>query len=115
MNLFRQIASNLVKGPVPGDAAGGGSGGGSETKSESDAALVRRSQEGDYRAFDDLVTTIKSQLPDLKVEIVPGTPPLNRAAPLDITRAKEMLGWEPQFTLEEAFADYVADLRAQMG
>ncbi len=54
MNLFRQIASNLVKGPVPGDAAGGGTGGGSDP--ESDAELVSRSQKGDYSAFDALVT-----------------------------------------------------------
>ena len=54
MNLFRQIASNLAMGPVPGDAAGGGVGGAPDPKT--DAELVRRSQEGDYRAFDALVT-----------------------------------------------------------
>ena len=42
-------------------------------------------------SFDDLVTQIKDQLPDLRVEIVSGTPPVNRAEPLDISRAKEML------------------------
>lgn len=66
-------------------------------------------------SFDELIATIKAQLPDLKVEIVPGTPAVNRALPLDITRAREMLGWEPQYSMEEAFADYVADLKAQMG
>ena len=66
-------------------------------------------------SFDELVATIKAQLPGLKVEIVPGTPPVNRALPLDITRAREMLGWEPQYSMEEAFADYIADLRTQMG
>ncbi|MBK19568.1 MAG: hypothetical protein CMM52_12105 [Rhodospirillaceae bacterium] len=65
-------------------------------------------------SFDDLVSVIKDQLPDLRVEIVPGTPPTNRAAPLDITRAKEMLDWEPEFSMEDAFADYVADLRTQI-
>jgi RNA polymerase sigma-70 factor (ECF subfamily) len=54
MNLFRQIASNLVKGPVPGDAAGGGAGGGPNTKSDSE--LVSQCQGGDYAAFDALVT-----------------------------------------------------------
>jgi|TARA_B110000196_G_scaffold304098_1_gene300540 RNA polymerase sigma-70 factor (ECF subfamily) len=54
MNLFRQIASNLVKGPVSDDAAGGGAGDGSDTVS--DATLVSRCQEGDYAAFDALVT-----------------------------------------------------------
>ena len=51
MNFFRQFASNLVKGPVPGDAAGEG---GPDTPS--DAELVNRCQEGDYSAFDALVT-----------------------------------------------------------
>ena len=55
MNLFRQLASNLVKGPDPGDAAGGG-GGGSDTTELSDAELVTRCQDGDYQAFDALVT-----------------------------------------------------------
>jgi RNA polymerase sigma-70 factor (ECF subfamily) len=41
-------------GPVPGDALGGGSGG--QALEPTDADLVRRSQDGDYRAFDDLVT-----------------------------------------------------------
>jgi len=54
-------------------------------------------------------------LPNLKVEIVPGTPPLNRALALDVTRAREMLNWEPQFSMGDAFADYVADLKTQMG
>jgi UDP-glucose 4-epimerase len=66
-------------------------------------------------SFDELVGAVKAQLPNLRVEIVPGTPPLNRALPLDITRAREMLGWEPQYTMEEAFADYIADLKTQMG
>ena len=54
MNFLRQIASNFVEGPVPGDAAGGGGEGGSATVSDSE--LVRRCQGGDYGAFDTLVT-----------------------------------------------------------
>jgi nucleoside-diphosphate-sugar epimerase len=66
-------------------------------------------------SFDELVAAVRAQLPNLKVDIVPGTPPLNRALPLDITRAREMLDWEPQFSMEDAFADYIADLTTQMG
>jgi UDP-glucose 4-epimerase len=66
-------------------------------------------------SFDELVAAVREHLPNLKVEIIPGTPPLNRALPLDVTRAKDMLGWEPQFTLSEAFADYIADLKSQLG
>lgn len=65
--------------------------------------------------FNELVAAIKAQLPDLRVEIIPGTPPIMRASPLDVTRAREMLGWEPQYSLEDAFADYIADLKTQMG
>lgn len=54
MNFFRQIASNLLMGPVPGDAMGGGAEAGSDQ--ESDVQLVNRSQGGDYTAFDALVT-----------------------------------------------------------
>ena len=58
MNFLRQIASNLLKGPVPaGDAADGGGGGAAPADTEpSDADLVRESQAGDYSAFDALVT-----------------------------------------------------------
>ncbi len=54
MNTFRQLASKLLQGPVSGDAAGGGAGDG--PNAGSDVELVSRSQEGDYRAFDALVT-----------------------------------------------------------
>jgi len=66
-------------------------------------------------SFDDLVAAIKSQLPDLRVEIVPGASPLNRAIPLDIDRARRVLGWMPEFDMDAAFADYIADLKAQIG
>ena len=65
-------------------------------------------------SFEELVALIKDQLPNLRLDIVPGKPPLNRAAPLDINRAKEMLGWEPEFSMQDAFADYIADLKVQL-
>jgi nucleoside-diphosphate-sugar epimerase len=65
--------------------------------------------------FDSLVETIRRQLPRLKVEIVPGTPPVSRDFPLDVSAAARHLGWTPQFTMEEAFADYIADLQAETG
>ena len=54
MNLLRQIASNLVMGPVPGDASGGSGAGGPELQSDSE--LVQLVQGGDFGAFDILVT-----------------------------------------------------------
>lgn len=65
-------------------------------------------------SFDDLVGGIRKHLPDLKVDIVPGTPPINRALPLDCSRAKELLGWAPEFSFDDAFADYIADLKVRM-
>jgi nucleoside-diphosphate-sugar epimerase len=65
-------------------------------------------------SFNNLVAIIKDQLPNLRVDIIPGEPPVNRGAALDITRAKEMLGWEPEFSMADAFADYAADLKAQL-
>ncbi len=65
--------------------------------------------------FDELVDTVKTVLPELNVEIVPGTAPSSRTIPLDVSAAKACLGWEPEFTMAEAFADYAADLRAQIG
>ena len=58
---------------------------------------------------------VKALLPILRVEIVPGTPPLNRVLALDIIRAKDMLSCEPKFSTEDPFADYIADLNTQMG
>ncbi len=65
--------------------------------------------------FDELTATIAKVVPKLDVEIVPGTPPLSRNIPLDVSAAEKYLGWTPQFEMEAAFADYAADLRAEMG
>jgi len=58
MNFYRQLASKLVKGPVPRDADGGGAGGdpGVEPPEPSDRVLVQRCQKGEAHAFDALVT-----------------------------------------------------------
>ncbi len=65
--------------------------------------------------FDELTATIAKVVPKLNVEIVPGTPPLSRNIPLDVSAAEEVLGWTPEFEMEAAFEDYAADLRAEMG
>jgi len=63
--------------------------------------------------FDELVEEARTIYPDLEVEVVPdGTPHEGPKRPLDITRAREHLGWEPQFTLGSALRDYVKDLDA---
>ena len=65
--------------------------------------------------FDELTATIKKVVPKLDVEIVPGTPPLSRTIPLDVSAAEKYLGWTPEFEMEAAFADYAAELKAGMG
>ena len=66
-------------------------------------------------SFDDLVAVVKKVLPELEVEITPGTPPLSRTIALDVSAARDHLGWEPEYAMEEAFTDYAADLKAEMG
>ena len=65
--------------------------------------------------FDELVAVVRKVLPALEVEITPGTPPLSRTIALDVSAARDHLGWEPEYAMEEAFADYAADLRAEIG
>ena len=63
--------------------------------------------------FDELVAEARAIYPGLEVEVVPdGTPHVGAKQPLDITRAKEYLGWEPRFTLGSALQDYVSDMDA---
>lgn len=64
--------------------------------------------------FDDLLATAQRLLPKLSVEIAPGTPPVSREQHLDTARAREQLGWEPAFSLEKGFADYIEDLRRKI-
>ena len=70
---------------------------------------------GEVTTFDDLVAAVERQFPKLEVEVIPGRPPdVAVSVPLDISRAKQYLGWEPQYTMDAAFEDYVKDLRAVM-
>ena len=70
---------------------------------------------GKVTTFDELAATAQKLLPKLEVEIVPGKPPANAVSqPLDISRAKEHLGWEPQYDMEKGFQDYISDLEKVM-
>ena len=66
---------------------------------------------GEAITFDRLIDAVKATLPDVEVEITPGTPPQSRMTPLDISRARDELGWEPSFTLENALAAYAKEFR----
>lgn len=66
---------------------------------------------GEVLTFEELTQAIQQVLPDLEVEVLPGSPPATPVKrPLDLSRSREVLGWQPRYTMEEAFRDYVADL-----
>lgn len=62
--------------------------------------------------FDDLVGLAQRLLPKLEVEIIPGKKPRSSKQPMALARAKELLRWEPKYTLETGFQDYIEELRA---
>jgi nucleoside-diphosphate-sugar epimerase len=62
--------------------------------------------------FDDLIRTAEKLLPKLQVELVPGKPPRSSKQPMDVTRAKKLLGFETEYDLEAGFKDYIEELKA---
>lgn len=66
---------------------------------------------GEAITFERLTDAVKASLPGLEIEITPGTPPDSRMTPLDISKARDELGWEPTFTLESALAAYAEEFR----
>jgi UDP-glucose 4-epimerase len=61
--------------------------------------------------FDDLVATAEKLLPRLHVEIIPGAKPRSAKQPMVIAKAKQVLGWEPEYDLEAGFKDYIEELK----
>jgi nucleoside-diphosphate-sugar epimerase len=62
--------------------------------------------------FSEVIDTVQALFPALKVEIESGPKPKSKDQPLDISRAKRHLGWEPRFSLRAAFEDYLAEMKA---
>ncbi len=65
--------------------------------------------------FAEVLDAVKSIFPALQYEVEAGEPPKSKQAPLDISRAKRHLGWEPRFTIRSAFEDFAAELRTTQG
>ncbi len=61
---------------------------------------------------DDLIAAVRREIPNARFERA-GEPGRERRQPFDLRTAKEVLGWEPAYSLESAVADYVADVRAR--
>jgi UDP-glucose 4-epimerase len=62
--------------------------------------------------FDDLVALAERLLPKLQVEIIPGTKPRSAKQPMVIEKAKQVLGWSPEYDIEAGFKDYIEELKA---
>ena len=69
---------------------------------------------GIFHPVDEIVDMVKKYAPvEAKIDVGPGVN-LERGAPLDITRAREQLGYEPQYDLEAGVKKY-AEWFAQRG
>jgi nucleoside-diphosphate-sugar epimerase len=66
---------------------------------------------GRVTPYAELLETAKLVFPKLRVEMLPGEPPKSKSQPLDISRARESLDWQPQFSLREALSDYADEMR----
>ena len=62
--------------------------------------------------FAEILDMLKRLVPALAIAIEPGAEAAGQAQPMDTSRARALLGWEPRFTLEAALADYLAEARA---
>ena len=67
---------------------------------------------GQATTFGEVVDAVRSIFPKLAVEIEPGEPAAAKNCPLDISRARQHLGWEPKFSLNSAFEDYLGEMKA---
>ena len=73
---------------------------------------------GRLRHCDDVTAAIRGLFPKVVFDIVEPAaqrpPQTNWTQPVDLTRATKQLGYRPEFTLETALADYVAEARHSM-
>jgi len=71
---------------------------------------------GYVTSFEDLVDAVRTVFPDLNVTVAPADRPIpDPTTPLDISNAKALLDWEPEYSVPEAFADYVEEMRRAEG
>jgi UDP-glucose 4-epimerase len=61
--------------------------------------------------FDDLVATAEKLLPKLQVELIPGQRPRSAKQPMVIEKAKQVLGWTPEYDIVAGFKDYIEELK----
>ncbi len=68
---------------------------------------------GRLTAFDELVASFRKLFPGFAYEVLPGRKGHDRDSVLDISRAKERLGWSPRYDMEAALEDYVEEVRTR--
>ena len=69
---------------------------------------------GDLLSGEDIVAAVRKKFPGANVELVKGTNPMpypDSRLSSDFSRAKEQLGYEPEFPIERAVEDYGATLK----
>mgnify|MGYP006113578925 CR=1 FL=1 len=66
---------------------------------------------GRARSLRELVDIVGEHIPNLNVEYGPPPAHVPKRGTLDITKAKELLGFEPQYDLEDKVRDYVEHLK----
>jgi nucleoside-diphosphate-sugar epimerase len=66
---------------------------------------------GSITPYAELLETAKAVFPKLTAETLPGEPPKAKNQPLDLSRTRAFLGWQPQFSLRDALSDYADELR----
>jgi UDP-glucose 4-epimerase len=69
---------------------------------------------GDLLSGDDIVAAIRKKFPGSRVELVKGSNPMpypESRLSSDFSRAKEQLGYEPEYPIERAVEDYGATLK----
>lgn len=62
--------------------------------------------------FDGLVALAEKLLPKLQVEILPGQRSRSAKQPMVIEKARQILGWTPEYDIEAGFKDYIEELKA---
>ena len=67
---------------------------------------------GVVTSFEEVLSAVKALCPGVTYKIEPGEAPKAEIVPLDISAAKRHLGWEPQYTIASAFADYLKEMKA---
>jgi len=69
---------------------------------------------GDTVSGEDIVAAVRRKFPGSDIELIKGKNPMpypeSRAAS-DFSRAREQLGYEPDYTIEKAVEDYGATLK----